>query len=271
MEKVPSIIDPESKKRFERDGYLVIDLGLSEVLIDRIVEKTMQAYPPEFLQNPTFATRLQDAWMSIDEVRQLATHPQVMAALRAIWGRRPRPFQTLNFPIGTSQREHSDTIHFNCQPQGYMCGVWVAFEDIEEDNGPLIYYPGSHLLQEYAMQDFGLEPGYDNYPDYEQCVAELIEKEGLKPELGLVKRGQAIIWHANLLHGGYVQRDATRSRHSQVTHYYFSGCKYYTPMDSSLDRVAYRQPAWIGSKPYRSANALQRHILRLRQKLNLSG
>ena len=30
-----------------------------------------------------------------------------------------------------------------------MCGVWVALEDITEDNGPLHYYPGSHRLPDY--------------------------------------------------------------------------------------------------------------------------
>ena len=31
-------------------------------------------------------------------------------------------------------------------PEGFMCGVWVALEDMDMDNGPLVYYPGSHQL-----------------------------------------------------------------------------------------------------------------------------
>jgi len=34
-----------------------------------------------------------------------------------------------------------------------MCGVWLALEDIDADNGPLIYYPGSH-----RGPHFGNEP-----------------------------------------------------------------------------------------------------------------
>ncbi len=42
-------------------------------------------------------------------------------------------------------------VHFNSIPQRFMCGVWVAMEDIAPDNGPLHYYPGSHKLPFYDM------------------------------------------------------------------------------------------------------------------------
>ncbi len=58
-------------------------------------------------------------------------------------------------------------------------------------------------------------------------------------------KGHALIWHANLLHGGSQQKDPRRTRHSQVTHYFFEDCKYYTPMHSQPDKLAYRKPEWI--------------------------
>jgi hypothetical protein len=45
-----------------------------------------------------------------------------------------------------------------------------------------------------------------------------------------MKKGQAVIWSATLLHGGERIDDRTKTRHSQVTHFYFSDCLYYTPM-----------------------------------------
>jgi ectoine hydroxylase-related dioxygenase (phytanoyl-CoA dioxygenase family) len=36
-----------------------------------------------------------------------------------------------------------------------MCGVWVALEDIDMGNGPLIYYPGSHRVPEVTMKELG--------------------------------------------------------------------------------------------------------------------
>src|SRR6185295_13704763 len=53
-----------------------------------------------------------------------------------------------------------------------------------------------------------------------------------KPERFTAKKGQAVIWHARLMHGGDKQHDKTRSRHSQVTHYFFRDCVYFTPLYS---------------------------------------
>ena len=63
-----------------------------------------------------------------------------------------------------------------------------------------------------------------------------------KKERLLVKKGQALIWAANLLHGGEPIQDRRLSRHSQVSHYYFEGSSFYSPLlsDPYLGRVATR-------------------------------
>mgnify|MGYP006074760149 FL=1 len=214
-------------------------------MLDSIKEKLQPLYPEDYQQNPTLPARIQDGWKTVDEVRQLARNANIAAALQQLLGRQSLPFQTLNFPIGTRQFTHSDTIHFNSIPSNFMVGVWVALEDVDEDNGPLLYYPGSHKLHEYSMDDFDLEPGYHNYHKYEEHIAQLVEKEKLEGEYGVIKKGDALIWHANLLHGGAPQKDLARSRHSQVTHYYFADCKYYTPMNSTAKQLNFREPYWV--------------------------
>lgn len=243
--KVPPALGAAEIAEFEERGFLVIDLGLAPDFIERLTLGVEPLYPAEHVEQPTAPARVQDAWKTVDEVRQLAVSPIVLSALEQLFGRAALPFQTLNFPIGTRQLTHSDTVHFNSIPSGFMAGVWVALEDIDLDNGPLQYYPGSQRLREYSMQDFELEPGYANYRHYEARIQELVEAESLVPEFGTIQRGQALIWHANLLHGGAAQRDLSRSRHSQVTHYYFEGCQYYTPMNSTAQGPALRDPFWI--------------------------
>ena len=61
----------------------------------------------------------------------------------------------------------------------------------------------------------------------------------------ILKKGQALIWSANLLHGGGEHRDKTRTRHSQVTHYYFEGCQYYMPLESYGGYRHLRFEEWI--------------------------
>ena len=232
-------------QEFEQTGKLTFKLDISDESLDQIVQAVDEHYEYDRSKPAHFGTRLQDGWHKVPGVFQLATHPQALAALRQLFGREPLPFQTLNFPIGTAQAVHSDTIHFNSIPSGFMAGVWVALEDIDENNGPLIYYPGSHKLRELSMQDLGLEPGYANYRFYEEAMQDVIVSENLKPELGTMCKGSALIWHANLMHGGAPHKDPSRSRHSQVTHYFFEDCRYYTPMNSSETRIQYREPEWI--------------------------
>jgi hypothetical protein len=119
-----------------------------------------------------------------------------------------------------------------------MCGVWVALEDIDSDNGPLVYYPGSHKLPVFTNEHVGANPDwsqsnpYVQYPKYEQAWERIVRSLGLKPLHFHAKKGQALIWSANLLHGGAAQKNLKRTRYSQVTHYYFQGCCYYTPLGS---------------------------------------
>lgn len=230
---------------FNEKGFLVVDFGIDDRLLEAIRYKVFPYYPDEFKNQPTIPARVQDVWQKVDEVRQLAVNRDILQALEQLYGRRPLPFQTLNFPVGTTQLPHSDTIHFNSIPGGYMAGVWVALEDMDENNGSLIYYPGSHRLPELNMQDLGLGNGYEYYKEYEQCIQRLIAERSLKEEYAIIRKGEALIWHANLLHGGAPRKDPSRSRHSQVTHYFFADCRYYTPMLSSEGNPSYRDPVWI--------------------------
>ena len=119
-----------------------------------------------------------------------------------------------------------------------MAGVWVALEDIDSENGPLIYYPGSHTLPIFTNEHVGINPNtqsenpYSHYPAYEQAWEAIVDALDFKPLQFHAKKGQALIWAANLLHGGAAQKDHKRTRYSQVTHYYFENCAYYTPMGS---------------------------------------
>ena len=127
-----------------------------------------------------------------------------------------------------------------------MCGVWVALEDMDMDNGPLVYYPGSNQLPEFTMSDAGASEAHSrHYPQYEQFIQRVIKKFKLIPEYGTIAKGQALIWSSNLIHGGSEQKDPKRTRHSQVTHYFFEGCRYYTPLLSHGVHVYWRDPQWI--------------------------
>nr|WP_315425732.1 phytanoyl-CoA dioxygenase family protein [uncultured Albidiferax sp.] len=227
---------------FHKDGILVIESGLSQQVIDGI-SSDLAEMPGKFLEQYQ-AGRAADAWVRCPNVHAAAADRSIIQRLQQLYGEEARPFQTLNFPWGTEQAPHADSIHFNSEPFGNMCGVWLALEDIGTDQGPLIYYPGSHKLPEINFEDLGLEPSYEKYKQYEDGIAAKIKEHRFTPRFGTIKKGQAIVWAANVLHGGAPQTDKSLSRLSQVTHYYFGNSKYWRPGFSKGDK-AYFEPRWI--------------------------
>ncbi len=251
------LLTAEQREQFDRDGFFVIeDLGLPMEVFDGAVED----FVPHLLEEAgaevwgddgVFYTshRIMDAWKISANIKAIATAPRVLGILEELYGRKPLPFQTLSFKMPTQQRAHSDTIHFNSKPPGFMAGVWVALEDMDMDNGPLFYYPGSQKLPEVTMQDVGVEADYSQYLHYEEHMQKVVAEAGLEIEYGLIKKGQALIWSANLLHGGSPAKDPTRTRKSQVTHFFFEGTRYYTPLMSkdltTEEGIFWREPEWI--------------------------
>ena len=234
---------PEEDKKlaseYYENGFIVLSNIFTNELIDQIKSEMNDKGFNENFPIQTFRNniRIQDLWQYSDSVKELACHPKIMDTLKMLYEREPVPFQTLNFKVGTQQKAHSDTLHFSSLPARYMCGVWVALEDITEDNGPLFYYPGSHRNPEYNFSDFKNtteDTSYENYPEYETFMEDLMEKSSYKKKKFLAKKGDALIWSSNIIHGGSPVEDPQSTRYSQVTHYYIENCIYYTPMLSNM-------------------------------------
>jgi hypothetical protein len=215
--------------RFAREGYTVLDVGIPD--FDRVASRIIRNLAPRY---PEGDRRVQEAWAFDADVRALACNARILELLQFLYQREPIPFQTLNFDLGTEQATHSDVLHFYSHPPRYMCGVWVALEDMDASNGPLHYYPGSHKLPDYDLNDLGMARGFEDYARYEHFIAALARVHGLERRELHVKKGHALIWAANLLHGGSPVVDPARTRHSQVTHYFFANCVWMTPGDSDL-------------------------------------
>lgn len=220
-------------------GYAVFDFPDPdlEARVQRIQANLGPRYGIAFNDHEADKTdaerRIQDAWTFDADVHAIATNPDVKALLGKLYGRGAFPFQTLNFPVGTQQEAHSDMVHFSSQPEKFMCGVWLAMEDIHAEAGPLFYYPGSHLwpvMSNGLIGRMGYGQALKSAQDpFAEAWTALVEAKGAKREVFLARKGQALIWCANLLHGGSAQNDPRLTRWSQVTHYYFDDCLYYTP------------------------------------------
>jgi hypothetical protein len=223
---------PELKnaiRDFAKKGYFILDLDMPD--FDEVAATVIEKLAPHY---PAKDRRVEEAWYFCEEVRRIAVHDQILDVLRLLYQREPIPFQTLNFDAATQQPAHSDALHFHSIPRHYMCGVWVALEDIDGDCGPLFVHPGSHRLPDIDMFDLGLPSQSSSYHGYEESIRRLMRTCGFETLELHLKKGQAAVWAANLFHGGMPMKDKTRTRHSQASHYYFSDCMYYMPMETDV-------------------------------------
>lgn len=238
----------EAARLFHDQGYLILPDLIPETVCDRIIGETKSLYTDQD-DGPRSYYRCQDGWKESPSVRELACNRTISDWLSFLYGRRSFPFQTLNFKFGSQQRAHADVIHFSSMPTRYMCGVWVALEDTGPENGPLFYYPGSNRLPEYNLYHLGMGMHARNYTRYEDFIESLMQTEGFARQQLFAKKGTALIWAANLVHGGSPVLKPEQSRWSQVTHYYFDNCVYYTPFYSNMvtGELAIRSPYNIGT------------------------
>ncbi|CAN5376351.1 hypothetical protein BH10PSE1_BH10PSE1_11200 [soil metagenome] len=235
--------------QLNRDGYAIIDFPDDDfdAVADRIKASLHDRYNWAAWRERGEGLRIQDAWKFDADVKRLAVNQRVIDMLTKLYGRQAYPFQTLNFPVGTQQHYHTDSVHFSSMPERFMCGVWTPLEDVDLDQGPLIYYPGSHKWPIYTNEHIGHRHS-DRFSTsqevYEEMWERMVEATGIEPVRLQMKKGQALIWSANLLHGGDIHLNRDKTRWSQVTHYYFADCAYYTPMNSDLPAgmIDFRRP-----------------------------
>ena len=235
-------------KHYHEEGYVILDLNLSEKFIkETILEVDNKVRSNSFKSQESGYhyskhPRLFEAWKWSNHVLELTKNKKVLDTLKFLYKRNPLPFQIINFVGGAQQPLHSDTIHFSSIPQRWLGVSWIALEDVDEENGTLMYVPKSHKLPIFEFSNIGIEvPKYgeqfDAYSKYESFIKQMVESKGLEIKTFTAKKGQALIWSANLLHGSVPIADENRTRYSQATHYYFDGCsKYYSPMFSDTLR-----------------------------------
>jgi hypothetical protein len=206
-------------------GFIVLERHFDDALVDAVVEDVERLLADGTVK-PHFRGQqvVRDSFEHSEAVRRVLTDPQVGRILNFVFGRPAQLFQTIDFFAGSQQPLHSDAFHMTTQPPGYLAGGWVALEDVEPDAGPVYYLPGSHKLPYVMSEDLGLTGSPLSIPlkdeAYGRRVSQLADEAGLEPVEFVGRKGDMLIWHHNLLHGGRpVEREGS-TRRSLVAHYF---------------------------------------------------
>ena len=248
-------VDSDLLKKFEDEGYIIIDAGVEESVLDQArsdmdrinASKDKKLNPKYYHYNKH--PRLIEGWKQSDAIKEIALSPNILSVLSSIYAAKPLPFSTINFTYGTEQPLHSDYFHFGSMPELYLAGVWVALEDIHPDSGPLDLAVKSNKGPIILPEDLGITElptttadVKSNYTKYEMWVKDYVESESLEVVTPALAKGQALIWAANTLHGAGEIRNPTLTRYSQVTHYHFDNCEFfYNPNFSTRSKYVRRE------------------------------
>jgi ectoine hydroxylase-related dioxygenase (phytanoyl-CoA dioxygenase family) len=133
----------------------------------------------------------------------------------------PVVINSLLFEHGSQQAPHFDTFYMPSRTANLMTASWIAIDPVTETNGPLVYYPGSHLIPPFRFSDGSLcPPSPEEMREVEAHIQDVIKKSGVRQEIFLARPGDVLIWHAQLLHGGLPIFNKLEKRTSLVTHYW---------------------------------------------------
>ena len=220
------------------NGYVILP-GLIEYPVlddvwnsyERAIASGRVTLPPEKIgDDDPYPGRFLNPHKKVGKLCRILKHQQLLGWIRLLTEREPKVLQTITSHKGSQQGLHSDSIHMTTYPLGYLTAAWIAFEDIEPDSGPLVYYPGSHRLPYLFSKDVGIteddfrREGYQPYHrQYEPRIRQSVEDIGIEPHYFHARKGDVLIWHANLVHGGSTRRNSRLSRKALVVHYFVKG------------------------------------------------
>lgn len=207
------------------NGYAILDHFFSEDEISTINQEVNHLIKTDNANYQINSKKLMFAVRQSDPLERTVNNPKINKILSLLLGREVQLFQSINFEEGSQQHTHSDSVHMTTFPLGYLIAIWIALEDIQPGSGILHYYPGSHKLPYILTPDFEhgsnrLFLGSNAYDNYENKIEEVIKANTFDKKEFLPKKGDVLIWHANLLHGGNPIEIKDSTRKSMVLHYY---------------------------------------------------
>jgi phytanoyl-CoA hydroxylase len=226
---------------FVRDGYYIVKGAVPEGTVDALNAEVERLWhePPPGLMIETFepdgvhkyipadikyragTTKLLDLYACSSLAREAVAAPRVMAFLGAVFEDKPKAFQGLNFWKGSEQRIHKDTAYVKIDTNPtHLVATWLALQDVVPGTGELVYYVGSHRAPGYRFG--GTNQWMESHPEEHARFLDSLDEDAVRYQhvksSFLAKKGDVLIWHGDLAHGGAPINEPGSTRKSLVTH-----------------------------------------------------
>jgi phytanoyl-CoA hydroxylase len=200
-----------------RNSKIVIDILTEEELGKRVLLKDAPA-EIEFKKH-----KINDAYLELDELRSLLLSRKVSSLISGLLDGPPLIINSLYFVLGSEQDLHFDSWFMSPPVEDKMAVLSISIDDQTDENGPLMYVPGSHMIPKYRFSNGGLRVLPN---ETEGCLEHLrrqLAERDLQTERFFGKSGDAFVWHSQLLHGGSPRKSPNATRRSLVVHYWRNG------------------------------------------------
>jgi len=234
----------ELQETWRRDGFVLMPGIVPTDMLDEVQTDVaaFRARCGETKDAAGFGDWIGMLHLELESCLRLAAQPPVLSFLKWALDDTPLLFGSLNFERGSERVPHIDTIFFHTIPVTAMAGVWFALEDVSSDSGPLNYVPGSHrwplvtgervvaestdlrdeieaarngTISDAGRGELVSELGHR----HEALMAAEVQRRNEEAVPVLAKRGDCIVWHALVAHGGLPRANPLSSRRSMVFHF----------------------------------------------------
>lgn len=226
-------------REWMRDGYVILPQAVPLELVDAIdaavagawetldarllVEIDGTRYPLDPARRGR-GCKLLDLYVDTPAALDAAFQAPILDFLRLLFDDDPLLFQGLSFEYGSQQEIHQDTAYVVVDKPMELAAAWIALEDVQPGSGELTYYPGSHRFGEhlFAGRYRNWNRERDGEAEKRSYLAGLHDKAhaaGIELVPFLPRKGDVLVWSADLAHGGAPITDPTLTRKSFVCHY----------------------------------------------------
>ena len=228
--------------RFVRDGHVVFRNAVPPPIVNALNEAIDRAWvnPPSGLMIETFEpngelritppelalregrTKLLDLYAFSNAARRAVTAPALIGFLNAIFEEMPKAFQSLTLWHAIEQPMHKDTAYVQVEPNPLaVAAAWLALEDVKQGNGEPQFYTGSHRAPDFLFGGMSKwEQGFTaEHERFLQSLNDDAQKHGHIRDSFIGKKGDVLVWHADLAHCDAPVTRAGSTRRSMVTYF----------------------------------------------------
>ncbi|HYC35175.1 MAG TPA: phytanoyl-CoA dioxygenase family protein [Usitatibacter sp.] len=251
----------EALRYYIEHGYVIFEQAVSHQVIDEYLAFFERAWsdPPRGIyahsggQVHPLGKELYDKVAKVSDLHyyfpraaDLVFAPRIRSFLEAIYERPAVVFQTMSMRKGSEEPLHTDTGPLTLTEPMSLAASWIALEDVRPGAGALQFVPGSHALPEVLNN--GVSKGHNgDYGAYHKVLQETLrmcEARGLPTRQFMARKGDVLIWAADLMHGGAPIDDPSLTRKSLVSHYMPLGVMATFYDFSTVSYVPYANGGW---------------------------